>query len=240
MQFMIEQNEPIARDIHRMRLRGDARAFTRPGQFAEFAVPGCFLRRPLSVCDWGEDWFEVIYKVVGGGTDALRGMRAGEALDILTGLGNGYVLRGEAPLLAGGGVGVPPLYGLCKRLKAENITVLLGFGGKDDAFYADEFRALGADVRVSTVDGSAGRKGFVTDLLDDIHYDTIYACGPEPMLRALSERTACGGQYSLEARMACGFGACMGCTIRTPQGAKRVCKDGPVFEKEALPWLTRA
>ncbi len=235
----ILENIAIARDIYRLRLAGDTSAVTAPGQFLNIAVPGFFLRRPISVCDWDERGATVIYKVVGGGTEALSRMREGE-LDCLCGLGNGFSLPEgiQAPVLIGGGVGVPPLYGLCRRLVARGTapTVVLGFETRADMFYADEFRALGAAVVVCTRDGSAGVKGLVTDALPSIACDYSYACGPEGMLRAAYHALACPGEYSFEARMACGFGACMGCSCRTVTGYKRICKDGPVLMKEEILW----
>ena len=235
--YAIEENRPLAAGVHRMVLRGDTSAITAPGQFINLKLEGLYLRRPISVCDWDGDGLVIIYKMVGTGTAQLSRMVPGESLDALSGLGNGYDVAAcpEAPVLAGGGVGVPPLYGLAKRLVAagRRPLVCLGFNAAADAFYADEFRALGCEARVATVDGSLGTKGFVTDLFDAGAY--VCACGPEPMLRAVY-RKAAGGQFSFEARMGCGFGACMGCTCRTIAGHKRICKDGPVLRKEEIAW----
>ena len=237
----ILENNSLTPDVCLMRLLGDTSAITAPGQFVNIALPGLYLRRPISVCDVEGDVLTLIYKIVGKGTDALSRMGTGEKLDVLTGLGNGYALdrAGEAPVLIGGGVGVPPLYLLAKRLRAQGkcVFVRLGFNAAGEVFYEDEFRALGCDVVVSTVDGSHGEKGFVTGILppEPSYY---YACGPEAMLRAVYSALHCSGEMSFEARMGCGFGACMGCTIETVNGPRRVCKDGPVFEKEALVWRT--
>ena len=237
--FTVEKNEPLTREVYRMVLAGDTSAITSPGQFVNIALDGLYLRRPISVCDWDGDTLTLIYKVVGRGTEQLSKMVPGQALDCLVGLGNGYDLSpaGERPLLIGGGVGVPPLYGLARRLIAQGrrVTVCLGFNTAGEIFYEREFAALGCDVRVSTVDGSCGAKGFVTAVLPDspTHY---YACGPEPMLKAVFNALDCPGQLSFEARMGCGFGACMGCTCETVTGYKRICKDGPVLTSREIKW----
>ena len=237
--FTISENKSLTDSVYRLILRGDTSAITAPGQFVNIALDGLFLRRPISVCDAEGDVLTLIYKVVGKGTAQMAAMKPGETLDVLTGLGNGYDLSvsGNAPLLLGGGVGVPPLYLLAKRLIAQGkrVTVCLGFNAASEVFYEDEFKALGAEVRVSTVDGSYGSKGFVTDILPDActHY---YACGPEPMLKAVYRAVPADGQLSFEERMGCGFGACMGCTCKTVTGYKRICKDGPVLRKEEILW----
>lgn len=246
LEFKIVSNQRIARDVYQMELSGDASGIRRPGQFVNLKLDGLFLRRPISICDRGEGSLRLIYKAVGEGTEQLSSMREGEALSLLIPLGNGFdtSLAGTRPLLAGGGVGVPPLYLLAKTLLEEarelgierTITVLLGFQSKEDAFYLEEFKALGCELRVTTLDGSAGTRGLVTDVLEEIDYSYVYACGPEAMLKALCEKTQTSGQYSFEARMACGFGACMGCTKRTKSSYKRICKEGPVFLKEELLW----
>ena len=237
--YTIIENPPLAPGVCPMALRGDTSAIVAPGQFINLQIGGLYLRRPVSVCDWDGDGLVIIYKVVGKGTEALSRMAPGEALDSLSGLGNGYDLAcaGARPVLIGGGVGVPPLYGLAKRLVAQGraVTVCLGFNTTDEIFYEDEFRALGCDVRVSTVDGSYGAKGFVTGILPE-HPSHYYACGPEPMLKAVFKALPCPGQLSFEARMGCGFGACMGCTCETVTGYKRICRDGPVMRKEELIW----
>lgn len=235
--FTIVENISLTSTVFQMILEGDTYAITAPGQFVEIAIPGRFLRRPISVCDWGENRLTLIYKVVGSGTADLSAMTPGMTLNLLTGLGNGYdlTLSGDAPLLLGGGVGVPPLYGLCKALLAQGKkpAVILGFNTTAEVFYADAFRALGVEVTVTTVDGSQGIRGFVTDAMD-IPYTYFYTCGPGPMLRAIDRVAKTSGQFSLEERMGCGFGACMGCTIETKQGPRRVCKDGPVFRREEV------
>ncbi|MBE6945343.1 MAG: dihydroorotate dehydrogenase electron transfer subunit [Ruminococcaceae bacterium] len=235
--FTIVENIPLTSTVFKMVLEGNTSQITAPGQFVEIAVPGRFLRRPISVCDWSENSLTLIYKVVGSGTADLSTMTPGTTLNILTGLGNGYDLSvsGDAPLLLGGGVGVPPMYGLCKALLAEGKTptVILGFNTAAEVFYEDAFRALGVEVLVTTVDGSRGIQGFVTDAMT-VPYTYFYTCGPGPMLRAIDRVAKTSGQFSLEERMGCGFGACMGCTIETKVGPRRVCKDGPVFCREEV------
>ncbi len=226
--------------VYKMVLEGDTKGITRPGQFVNIELPGKFLRRPISVCDYDSETITLIYKVVGGGTDMMSEMKEGDELDVLIGLGNGFdtQVRTKHPLLVGGGVGVPPMYNLCRTLLSEGKkpTVIMGFNTADEAFYFEEFCALGVDVFVSTVDGTGGTKGFVTDAMDRnfVIYDYVYACGPKPMLQALWEKTPTEGQLSLEERMGCGFGACVGCSIETRNGVKRVCKEGPVFLKSEL------
>ena len=235
--LIIKENIPLTPFVYRMRLEGDPGE--RPGQFVNISVLGLFLRRPISVCDYDGETLTLIYKVVGKGTVAMSRMLPGEKLDALCGLGNGYDLAVpcEKPLLAGGGVGVPPLYFLAKELikKGKSVSVVLGFNTKDEVFYEEEFRALGCSVTVAAADGSYGVKGFVTDALPD-KYDYFYACGPMPMLRALYAAADIPGEMSFEERMGCGFGACMGCSMQTKSGPKRVCKEGPVFKKEELLW----
>lgn len=238
--YTIVGHEPLTKDVYRMVLSGDTSAMTMPGQFIEIGLPGFFLRRPISVCDYDESTITIIYKVVGQGTDVMSKMKEGETLDALVGLGHGFEVErsGDDPLLVGGGVGVPPLYHLAKRLLAagRKVTVILGFNRAEEIFYADEFEQLGARVVVTTVDGSVGVKGFVTDALPE-RFSHVYSCGPMPMLRALYGVTqGISGEFSLEERMGCGFGACMGCSIMTKNGSRRVCKDGPVFDKEVLAW----
>lgn len=236
----VKSNDALTKSVYRMRLEGDLSSFTRPGQFCNIALPGFYLRRPISVCDIEDGVLTLLYKVVGHGTEAMADMKPGTKLDVLCGLGNGYDTEksGPAPLLLGGGVGIPPLYGLAKALIAEGkqVRAILGFNTAEEIFWADEFRALGADVTVTTADGSAGVKGFVTDAMPD-EYSYFYTCGPIPMLRAVYAKTVTSGQFSFEARMGCGFGACMGCSMKTADGGyKRVCREGPVFEKEEIVW----
>ena len=237
--FEIIENIALTETVMRMQLRGDTSEITRPGQFINIKLDGLYLRRPISVCDSVGDVVTIIYKVVGKGTKQMQEMQGGK-LDVLTGLGNGYdtSVSGERPLLLGGGVGVPPLYMLAKKLISEGkqVSVILGFNTKDEVFYEKEFRALGASVTVATVDGSYGTRGFVTDAMKDMEYSYFYTCGPEPMLKAVYNTSVTGGQLSFEERMGCGFGACMGCSCKTIYGNKRICKDGPVLVKEEILW----
>lgn len=234
--FEIQSNEQIAKNVYRMQLGGDTTGIL-PGQFVNIRVQGQFLRRPISVCNIADGILTIIYKVVGVGTEAMSHLPVGTQLDVLTVLGNGYDLSkaGNAPLLVGGGVGVPPMYMLAHQLReaGKNVRVILGFNTKDEVFYEEEFRALGCDVIVTTVDGSHGVKGFVTNALDG-QQSYYYTCGPLPMIKALIQAAGINGEVSMEERMGCGFGACMGCTIQTTQGPKRVCKEGPVFPAEIL------
>ena len=238
--FTIVRNDALTDCVYKMILSGDTSAITAPGQFVNIALEGKFLRRPISVCDYDENTLTIIYKVVGKGTAQMKAMEPGEKLDILTGLGNGYDLSvsGDKPVLLGGGVGVPPMYNLAKKLTAmgKKVTVILGFNTKSEIFYEDEFRALGCDVIVATADGSYGVKGFATTPLADLDYTYFYTCGPEPMLKAVYKATATSGQMSFEERMGCGFGACMGCSCKTLTGYKRICKEGPVMRKEEILW----
>ena len=238
--FKILSNEALTSSVYRMTLEGDTSAITAPGQFVNIRLEGKFLRRPISVCDWEEGKLTLVYKVVGHGTAQMAAMTPGQALDILTGLGNGYdlTLTGENPVLVGGGVGVPPMYGLAKHLRAlgKPVQVILGFNTKEEIFYEDAFKALGCTVYVTTVDGSYGIPGFVTDALKELSYSHFCACGPEPMLKALYRASQTSGQMSFEERMGCGFGACMGCSCKTLTGNKRICKEGPVMKKEEILW----
>ena len=235
----ISGNEQVTKTVWRMTLTGEDMEEQRPGQFINIRLAGLFLRRPISVCDWEEGRLTILYKTVGRGTEQLSRMQRGETLDVLTGLGNGYDLTkaGGKPLLLGGGVGVPPLYLLAKMLRAQGkeVTVVLGFNTAEEVFGEEEFRVLGCRVTVTTADGSYGVKGFVTDALAD-EYSYFYTCGPEPMLRAVYRKTRTSGQFSFEERMGCGFGACMGCSCKTITGSKRICREGPVMEKEEILW----
>ena len=237
--FTILENKPLTRDVYKMILEGDTSHVTNCGQFVNIQLDGLFLRRPISVCDYSETTLTIIYKVVGKGTEQMSHMAPGHQLDILTGLGNGYdiSLSGQNPVLLGGGVGVPPMYNLAKKLIAEvkQVSVILGFNTQSEIFYEEQFKALGCNVTVTTVDGSYGVKGFVTDALPE-SYSYFYTCGPEPMLKAVYKATATSGQMSFEERMGCGFGACMGCSCKTLTGYKRICKEGPVMKKEEILW----
>lgn len=237
--FKIKENKLLTKDIVKMVLEGDTADITKPGQFVNIKLDGLYLRRPISVCDCEKDKLTLIYKVVGKGTEQMRDMKNGE-LDILSSLGNGYdtSLSGEKPLLIGGGVGVPPLYMLAKELRSEgkDVSVILGFNTADEIFYEEEFKELGCKVCVTTVDGSYGTKGFVTEVMKDIDYTHFFTCGPEPMLKAVWKESKTSGQLSFEERMGCGFGACMGCSCKTLTGFKRICKDGPIMMKEEILW----
>ena len=237
--FKIKSNIALTNDVYKMVLVGDTSGITNCGQFVNILLDGLYLRRPISVNDYDEETLTLIYKVVGVGTEKMKNMKEEEELDILTGLGNGYDLSksGETPLLIGGGVGVPPLYNLAKKLVKEGkkVSVILGFNKKEEVFGEEDFKALGCQVAVTTVDGSYGVKGFVTNALPE-SYSYFYTCGPEPMLKAVYNATTTSGEFSFEERMGCGFGACMGCTCKTLYGHKRICKDGPVMKKEEIIW----
>ena len=238
--FTVLSNEKIAVNTFKTVLEGDTSAITASGQFVNIKLDGFYLRRPISVCDYDGESLTIIYKVVGKGTEYMAGLSKGDKLDILTGLVNGYDLTksGNDPLLIGGGAGVPPMYNLCRKLLAEGKkpTVIMGFNTSDEIFYEEEFKKLGAEVIVATADGSKGVKGFVTDAMKGVSYSYIYTCGPEPMLKAVYNAAESGGQFSFEERMGCGFGACMGCSCETKYGNKRICKDGPVLDKEEIIW----
>ena len=237
--FTIIENTPLTDSVYKMVLRGDNSEITAPGQFVNILLDGLYLRRPISVCDVQGDQLTIIYKVVGKGTEQMAKMQSG-TLDVLTGLGNGYDLSvsGDKPVLLGGGVGVPPMYLLAKKLikQGKQVQVILGFNAASEVFYEAEFKNLGAAVSVTTVDGSYGYKGFVTDVLKDMDYSYFYTCGPEPMLKAVYQTAETSGQMSFEKRMGCGFGACMGCSCKTITGYKRICKEGPVMRKEEILW----
>lgn len=240
--YTVLSNEPLTTTVYRMVLEGDTQYITRSGQFINIELEGKFLRRPISVADYDATTITIIYKVVGRGTEQMRNMAVGTKLDILTGLGNGFSTDNDAkhPLLVGGGVGVPPMYNLCKRLLKEGKrpTVVMGFNTASEVFYTEEFKALGVEVYCSTADGSMGTKGFVTDAIREagIEFDYLYTCGPLPMFKALYEATSVDGEFSFEERMGCGFGGCMGCTCKTKHGYKRICKEGPVLKREEIIW----
>ena len=237
--FKISENKKLVENVYKMVLVGDTSDITACGQFINIQLDGLYLRRPISVCDCDETAVTIIYKVVGKGTEQMSKMAVGESLDVLTGLGNGYdlSLSGDKPVLLGGGVGVPPLYMLAKKLVAQGkkVSVILGFNTQSEVFYEQEFKDLGCDVTVTTVDGSYGVKGFVTNAYPN-DYTYFYTCGPEPMLKAIYKTSKTSGQMSFEERMGCGFGACMGCSCKTIAGYKRICKDGPVMQKEEILW----
>ena len=237
--FKVITNKMIAKNTYEMVLEGDTSDITASGQFVNIKLDGFYLRRPISVCDVEGNLLTLIYKVVGQGTEVMSGYKGGEELLVLTGLGNGYELApsGEYPLLIGGGAGVPPMYLLARRLIAEGKKprAILGFGSVDEVFYKERFEALGVPVTVTTVDGTAGVKGFVTDAMEE-GYTYFYTCGPEPMLKAIYDKSLTSGQFSFEERMGCGFGACMGCSCKTKYGNKRICRDGPVLVKEEIIW----
>lgn len=238
--YEIKSNKKLTDSIFEMVLIGDTTSITAPGQFINIKLDGFYLRRPISICDYDDASITIIYKVVGSGTEVMSKMNSGEKLDVLCGLGNGFDTTKalDKPVLIGGGVGVPPMYNLCKKLIAEGkkVTVILGFNKQDEIFYEDEFKKLGADVKVTTVDGSYGIKGFVTDALKETDYSYFFTCGPMPMFKAIEATATTSGQYSFEERMGCGFGACMGCSCKTKYGNKRICKDGPVLTREEIIW----
>ena len=240
--YRVQSNTQLTSNVYRMVVTGETGALTRPGQFVNFKIDGLYLRRPISVCDYDhkEGTITLIYKVVGAGTETLTKAKKGDEFDLLSGLGNGYDTEtsGDAPVLIGGGVGIPPLYGLCKKLiqEGKRVQVILGFNTKDEIFYEQEFKDLGAEVYVTTVDGSYGTKGFVTNVLTELDYTYFYTCGPMPMFKAVNAASVTSGQFSFEERMGCGFGACMGCSCKTKYGNKRICKDGPVLVKEEIVW----
>ena len=239
--YSVTSNIKIAKDVYKMILNGDTSAITAPGQFVNIKLDGFYLRRPISICDYDENSITLIYKVVGEGTEKMSRLEVLDKLDLLVGLGNGFDISksGDKPLLIGGGVGIPPLYNLCKRLieNGAKPTVILGFNSSYEIFAEKSFKKLGANVIITTVDGSVGVKGFVTDAFEKAgEYTYFYTCGPMPMFKAVYEKTVTSGQFSFEERMGCGFGACMGCTCKTKNGNKRICKDGPVLEKEEILW----
>lgn len=235
----IKENIQLTGKMHLMRLESAALEEQRPGQFINIKLDGFYLRRPISVCDYDDGTVTIIYAAVGKGTEYMTTLKPGEKLSALAGLGNGYELSpsGPKPLLIGGGAGLPPLYLLAKKLRREmkEVIVVAGFNTGDEIFFRDEFASLGCSVHITTVDGSSGTKGFATDALPE-SFSYVYACGPVPMLKSVYDRTETSGQFSFEERMGCGFGACMGCSIKTAAGYKRVCKDGPVFKKEDIIW----
>ncbi|MBR7116454.1 MAG: dihydroorotate dehydrogenase electron transfer subunit [Clostridia bacterium] len=238
--FTLKESRKIAKNTYEWVMEGDTSHITAPGQFVNIKLDGFYLRRPISVADVEGNNLTIVYKVVGEGTEKMANMPVGSELLVLSGLGNGYDLApsGDAPLLIGGGAGVPPMFLLARRLTTlgKSVSVILGFGSADEIFYKDKFEKLGAEVYVTTADGSEGVKGFVTDAMPEISYSYFYTCGPEPMLKAVYDGSSASGQFSFEERMGCGFGACMGCTCETKYGNKRICRDGPVLVKEEIIW----
>ena len=238
--YDVISNEKLTENVYKMVLGGETSSITAPGQFINIKLEGFFLRRPISIYDWNDTSLTIIYKVVGQGTEAMAEIKAGEKLDCLVGLGNGFdtSLSGDAPVLIGGGVGVPPMYGLLKKLVSEGKkpTVILGFNAENEIFAYDDFKTICENIYITTVDGSVGTKGYVTDVLKNLDYTYFYTCGPMPMFKAIEATAAGSGQYSFEERMGCGFGACMGCTCKTKYGNKRICKDGPVLLREEIIW----
>ena len=240
MLYRLVENTRLTETVWRMKLAGDTGAIKAPGQFVQLTVPGFYLRRPISICDWDAETITLVYKVVGQGTEAMSAMKTGMELDVLGGLGNGFDTSrcGDKPLLIGGGVGLPPMIGLCRQLLREgkHPTVLAGFNKADEVFLRDAVEAMGAPFVLATMDGSAGVKGLVTDAMKDIDFTDVCACGPLPMLKAIMGATDKPAQLSFEERMGCGFGACMGCTVKVKGGYKRICKDGPVLDREEVLW----
>ena len=238
--YTVLSNVALTDSVYKMVLEGDTSALTAPGQFVNLTVEGLYLRRPISIFDWDDTTISIIYKVVGEGTEKMAKWEAGYKCDVLTGLGNGFDMSksGDEPVLIGGGVGIPPMFGLAKRLIAQGkkVKVILGFNKESEIFCKEDFEAIGAETYVTTVDGSVGIKGFVTDALGDMNYTYFYTCGPMPMFKAIENTAVGSGQYSFEERMGCGFGACMGCSCKTKYGNKRICKDGPVLEREEIIW----
>ena len=238
--FTVEYNVKLTDDVYKMRLAGDTSDLTKPGQFINIKLSGFFLRRPISVFDCDENSVTIIYKSVGEGTEYMSTLAAGEKLDILTGLGNGFDVDkcGDRVLLIGGGVGVPPMYYLARKLleSGKSVSMIMGFNKQSEIFAKEDFENLGIETFVTTVDGSFGIKGFVTNAMDKVEYDTVCTCGPEPMLKAVYDASKTTGFFSFEERMGCGFGACMGCSCKTKYGNKRICKDGPILVKEEIIW----
>ncbi len=237
--LLVLHHRLIAKDTYELVLETNF-LDVKPGQFVEIKVNDeYFLRRPLSICSYDNGRMVLLYKVVGAGTKALSQIGPLKTLDVLGPLGNGYTIntQSEHALLIGGGIGIPPLYQLAKTLKAQGLTfsIILGFNKLEDVFYEDEFKALTDHVYVTTMDGSYGFEGTTVDLIHqhDIAYDYYYTCGPKPMLMALLKEKP-EGQLSFEERMGCGFGACMGCSVKTNDGYKRICREGPVLQSKEV------
>lgn len=233
---MMEQNATIlsnvkvARDVYELTLKTDIARMAQPGQFVQVDVPGCFLRRPISICDAAGDTLTLIFKVVGEGTAVMAGLQPQTTVSLLGPLGTGFPVLPQDVVLYGGGVGTPPMVLTARKyLEAgHKVQVVLGFNTKEDVFGLDKFIQAGITPVVCTMDGSAGLEGTVLEA--EPQYETALACGPLPMLKAVSDKFE-HGYVSLEARMACGYGVCMGCVVKDKEGGSlRVCKDGPVFE----------
>lgn len=234
--------ENIADNVYEMTLKGaGAKYITKPGQFINIKINDSlqpYLRRPMSISDYDDQTIIIVFKVVGLGTEILKNKAIGEKLDCLIGLGNGFEINEGDALLVGGGLGTPPLYNLGKKLhkKGIKVTTVLGFNSKKDIFYVDKFKEFG-DVFVATMDGSVGTKGTVVDVIKqaNLTFDYYYTCGPEPMLDAMVINYPNNGQLSFEARMGCGFGACMGCSCKVKtKPYKRICVEGPVLLSEEV------
>ena len=237
--YTVVKNEEIAPGTYYMTIAGDTSQIKDPGQFINIKIDGLYLRRPMSICSYDEESMSIIYKVVGKGTEAMSRMPAGDSFDALSPLGNGFDTEKipEGALLIGGGAGAMPIYTLAMILrdKGKKPHVIIGFNREEEIFFADEFRDLGVELTIATMDGSVGVKGTVVDAMEKANRPYVCVCGPDPMMKAVAEHSS-GGQFDLGARMACGFGACMGCTVITKSGPKRVCKDGPIFDQEEIIW----
>jgi dihydroorotate dehydrogenase electron transfer subunit len=235
----VTANEKILHDVYFMRLSGDCSGISRAGRFIDIRIEGFFLRRPISIYDYTDKYVDILYKTVGAGTDALAETPAGAELDVLLPLGNGFDIskRGGKNLLVGGGIGLPPIYSLAKEFVSQGMqpVVIAGFNTSADILPMERFHEIGIDPVIATADGSVGVKGFVTDAMKLEDYDYVFCCGPKPMLKAVYDASP-DGQFSFEERMGCGFGACMGCSIETKHGPKRVCADGPVFFRDDIIW----
>ena len=238
----IISNIQLTQDIYKMILEVDTSFITNPGQFINITIDNKYLKRPISISDYTDNSLTIIYKVVGKGTKILSNKIKGETIEALVGLGNGFTIKdNKEVLLVGGGVGIPPLYNLAKQLINNNtkVNVLLGFNTINDIFYDKEFKELGCTVYITTIDGSKGIKGHIGNGLQEYNLTNLYyySCGPKPMLKALTQISNNQGQLSFEARMGCGFGACMGCSIEVKDGYKRICKEGPIFSSEEILWI---
>ena len=241
--FTVLGNERISADVFDLRLSGDTSELVGSGQFVNADIPDLYLRRPISICDYSPGEMRLVIKIVGKGTQKMASLKEGDPVDLLVPLGNGFdtAKSGKTPYLFGGGVGVAPMVRLAKDLigQGKKTTVVLGFNSSSDVILYDDYcRIVGKEnVFVTTVDGSFGQKGFVTEVNAD-GASFVYSCGPLPMMKALDKAIECGAEYSFESRMGCGFGACMGCTLASAGGPVRVCREGPVFRKGEILWQT--